>query len=78
MKIYVKVKPSSNKSFVQQVDATHYVVSTTEPPAQGKANVAVIKLLAEHLKLPKRLFSIKRGASSKQKTIEFETNQPLF
>lgn len=78
MKIYVRVKPNSSKNTVEQSDSTHYVVSVNAPPVQGKANAAVLELLAEHLKLPKSLFTIKRGANTKQKTIEIATNQTLF
>ena len=78
VKIFVRVKPNSSKNVVEQIDTTHYLVSTTAPPVQGKANAAVIELLADHLKLAKTLLSIKRGANSKQKTIEISTNQNLF
>ncbi|OGD61499.1 hypothetical protein A3A71_02645 [Candidatus Berkelbacteria bacterium RIFCSPLOWO2_01_FULL_50_28] len=78
MKIFVQVKPNSSKNIVEQIDATHYTVSTTAPPVQGKANAAVIELLAGRLHLAKSLFSIKRGANAKQKTIEVQTNRNLF
>lgn len=78
MKIFVKVKPGSRQNLVEQIDATHYVVLVTAPPVQGKANAAVIELLADHLHLAKSLLSIKRGANTKQKTIEISTNQSLF
>lgn len=78
MKIFVRVKPGASRNGIQQTDATHYEVSTTEPPVQGRANTAVIKQLAEYLKLPKSLFTIKRGANSKQKTIEILTTQKLI
>lgn len=78
MKISVKVKPNSSDNAVEQIDATHYVVSVTAPPVQGKANAAVIELLADHLHLAKSLLSIKRGANTKKKTIEIATNAELF
>ncbi len=78
MKVFVKVKPNSSKNTVEQVDATHYLVSVMAPPVQGKANAAVIELLSKYLKLPKSLFRIKRGANTRQKTIEILTDQPLF
>ncbi|MCR4278243.1 MAG: DUF167 domain-containing protein [Candidatus Berkelbacteria bacterium] len=78
MKIFVKVKPSSRIANVEQIDAKHYLVSVTEPPVGGKANKATIVLLANYLKLPKSLFTIKRGETSKQKTIEIDINQNLF
>lgn len=78
MKIFVKVKPNSNKNNVEYIDAMHYVVSVTVPPVQGRANAVVLDLLAEYLKMPKSLFTIKRGAKTKQKTIEIITNRELL
>jgi len=78
VKIFVKVKPNSSKNLVEQIDATHYIVSTTAPPMQNKANAAVIELLADHLHLAKSLLSVKRGAKIKQKTIELAINGELF
>lgn len=78
MKIFVKVKPNSSSNTVSQIDSNHYLVSTTQPPVQGKANAAVIDLLAKYLNLPKSLLVIKRGETSKQKTVEISTNQKLF
>ena len=78
MKIFVKVKPGASSNQIEQIDATHYVVSTTEPPVKGRANAAVIKQLADYLQLPKSLLAIKRGETAKQKTIEILTDQNLF
>ncbi len=78
MKIFVKVRAGARENKVDQTDATHYVVSVTAPPVRGKANVMLIALLAEHLKLPKSSLAIKRGANTKQKTIDILTNQILL
>lgn len=78
MKVFVKVKPNSSKNAVEQIDAIHYIISTTAPPIQGRANAAVIELLADHLHLAKSLLSIKRGANTKQKTIDVSINRELF
>ncbi len=44
-------------------------VAVTTPPADGKANQAVIKLLAKAWKLPKSSLSVVKGASGRRKTI---------
>ena len=42
----------------------------TAPPVDGAANEALVALLAERLKMPKRAIQIVRGASSRQKMVE--------
>jgi len=41
----------------------------TAPPEGGKANAAVIALLAEAWRLPKSSLSVLKGATSRDKTI---------
>ena len=41
----------------------------TAPPEDGKANDAVIALLASEWRLPKSAFAVIKGASSRQKTL---------
>ncbi len=44
-------------------------VKVTAPPDKGKANAAVIKLIATHIGLPKSSLSIMAGKTSRLKTI---------
>ena len=44
-------------------------VYVCEVPDKGKANEAVIKLLAKSLRLPKSVFAIRSGAGDRNKTI---------
>ncbi len=46
-------------------------VYTTTVPADGAANASVIKLLAEHLDVPKTSIKIIRGTTSRDKVIEY-------
>ena len=43
--------------------------SVTAPPEDGKANDAVIALLAEEWRLPKSAFAVIKGASARSKTV---------
>ena len=70
MKFIIKAKPGCAKNAVEKIDSTHYIVRTTEPPKGGRANTAIISLLAEYLKLPKTALTIKRGLTARQKTVE--------
>ena len=51
MKIQVKVKPGSKTEELSR-EGDSFTIKVKEPPKEGKANQAVIKLLAEHLGVP--------------------------
>jgi len=70
MKIFVKAKANAKKKQVRQVDATHFVVQVKEAPIQGRANRAIINVLAEYFKIAPSRIKIVSGSSSKQKTFE--------
>ncbi len=71
MKIAVKVKPNARQSRVE-VSENGYTVYVTEPPQDNKANRAMIKAMAEYLKVPKSRITIVRGAKSREKLIEIQ------
>ncbi len=48
---------------------TRLKVQVTTVPEDGKANVAVIKLLSKHCKLAKSLFRVTAGATDRDKTL---------
>ena len=70
MKISVSVKTNAKKNAVEVVDAAHYVVRLNAVPVQGKANDALIKLLAAHFDIPRSRITIVSGFSSHTKIIE--------
>ncbi len=47
-------------------------VAVNQPPVEGKANKALIKLLAKSWGLPKTAISVKKGASGRRKTLFIE------
>ena len=69
MKIQVRVKPNSKTEEVSQ-EGDNFVVKVKEPLKEGKANQAVIKLLAEHFGVPQGQVRILSGFKSKNKVIE--------
>lgn len=71
MKIKIKVLPrsSSNEVIGEMADGT-LKIKLTAPPIDGKANEALIKLLAEHFSVPKNKIKLVSGLTSKNKTIE--------
>ena len=77
MRIYVKVTPRAGKNEVLKISEGEYKVKVTAVPEKGKANEAVIKLLAEHFELPKSSICIIGGKSTRVKLIEiFAKVQP--
>ena len=69
MKIQVKVKPNSKTDEVSR-EGDSFIVKVKEPPKEGKANQAVIKLLAEHFGVPHSQVRILSGFRSRSKVIE--------
>ena len=69
MKIQVKVKPNSRIEEVSQ-EGDIFIVRVKEPPKEGKANQAVIKLLAEHFGVSQSQVTILSGFRSKNKIVE--------
>ena len=69
MKIQVKVKANSKTEKVSQ-EGANFIVKVKEPPKEGRANQAVIKLLAEHFELPQSRVRILNGFKSKNKIVE--------
>jgi len=69
MKIQVKVKPNSRTEELSR-EGDSFIIKVKEPPKEGKANQAVIKLLAEHFSVPQSQVRILSGFRSRNKVIE--------
>jgi uncharacterized protein (TIGR00251 family) len=67
--IRVKVTPRSSKNRIAGKEKDFYRVTVTSAPAKGKANNALIELLAEALDVPKREIEIVSGKTGRLKTI---------
>ncbi|HEY4484561.1 MAG TPA: DUF167 domain-containing protein [Candidatus Paceibacterota bacterium] len=70
MKISVKVKTGSKKEEVNKIDDRNFEIRTKSLPIEGKANSAVIKILADYLDIPRSRIKILRGQKSKSKILE--------
>ncbi|HJX68948.1 MAG TPA: DUF167 domain-containing protein, partial [Dehalococcoidia bacterium] len=64
MKIQVKVKPNSKTEEISR-EGNSFVVKVKEPPKEGKANQAVIRLLAERFGVSQSRVKILSGFRSK-------------
>lgn len=74
MKIRVKTKPNSRTEELSQ-GGDSFIVKVKEPPREGKANQAVIKLLAQHFGVPQSQVRIISGLRSRNKVIEVAEEQ---
>ena len=69
MKIQVNVKPNSRTEELGR-EGDSFIVKVKEPPKEGKANQAVIKLLARHFGVSQSQVRILSGFRSRSKVIE--------
>ncbi len=69
----VTVKPGSKKGPLVIEKGDELTVFLRECPIEGKANVALIKLLAEHFDIAKSQITIKTGARGRKKIVEIKT-----
>ena len=70
MIINVKVKPNSKVNQVVRQADDSFLIKTTAPAKENKANEAVIKLLARELGEAKSLIRIIKGFKRRDKIIE--------
>ncbi|MEX0725006.1 MAG: DUF167 domain-containing protein [Planctomycetaceae bacterium] len=63
----VQAQPRAKRVGVTGVHAGRLKVAVAEPPEQGKANAAIIRVLAEALQLKRLQIEITAGASSSHK-----------
>lgn len=70
MKLFVKVKPSAKEEKLETISENQVAIWVKEPPVEGRANEAVIRVLADHFRVPRLSVKIISGRTSKNKIIE--------
>lgn len=74
MRYTIRVTPNASRDKIvedtQEDGSLLYRIAVTVPPEDGKANEAVIKLLAKHLGIAKSSLRIIRGETSRHKVVE--------
>ena len=73
-RVALKVRPRAPSSGVQgvavdNVGRTHLAVRVSAPPEAGKANAALIKLLAKRWRMPQRALEVVSGAGARHKVL---------
>ena len=71
MELDIRVQSRASRNAVE-VDGERITVRVTAAPEGGKANDAVVALLAKRLRVPKRSIRIVRGQRSRNKRISIE------
>lgn len=75
MRIQIHVTPRSRKEGVdieRGAEGSRIRVRVGAPPTDGRANDAVIALMAQRLGLPRRALRVAGGAASRHKWIEVD------
>lgn len=72
MRIFVTAKTKARIERVEEVNKMHFTVSVKQEPIDGKANEAIVKLIAQHLGVPKSALTLRSGATGKHKVFEME------
>lgn len=75
MRLDLKVVPGASRTRVAGWFGERLKIQVAVPPERGKANAAVIELLAGLLGLPKSAVRLVAGASSPQKTVEIAAGE---
>lgn len=66
---FVRATPRGRRNAIEGVRAGALLITVTAVPEDGAANTAIIALLAKALKLPKGAIEIRRGQTSRDKTV---------
>jgi uncharacterized protein (TIGR00251 family) len=68
----IKVKPGSREEDLTELPDGSWLARVKAPPVDGKANAALIALVAAHFGLRKAQVNIKSGAGGRQKLVQLE------
>ena len=64
------IQPGAKKTEIAGLHGDALKIRLSAPPVDGKANEALVKFVAEALKLPKSAVNLKSGQTSRRKVLE--------
>ena len=71
-RIYVTVKPNAKRADITPISDTEFRVAVPAPAQNGKANEALVEILAGYFGVPKSTITILRGHSARKKLVELQ------
>ena len=69
-RLRLRVSPEASRSEIAGCHGDAWKVRVAAPPEAGKANAAVLRLLAEKLGLPRRALRLVSGHRAREKVVE--------
>ena len=66
------IQPGAKKTEIAGLHGDALKIRLAAPPVDGKANEALVKFVAEALKLPKSAVNLKSGQASRRKVLEVQ------
>ncbi len=69
VRLAVRVQPRAKRTEVRGVRAGELIVAVTAPPADGAANAALVKYLAQRLAVAKSRIELVRGSKGRSKIL---------
>lgn len=69
MKILARVTPGAREEKIEKTENGDFKISVKEPPIKGRANKAVIEVIAEYFNVNSSQVEIVSGKFSRQKVI---------
>jgi len=67
MKLFIAVKPKSKEESVEKIDDKHFIARVKAPARDGKANEAVVHILAKYFDISPSQVEIVSGHTSRKK-----------
>ena len=71
-RLRVRVSPGARRTEIAGRHGDGWKVRVAAPPEDGRANEAVLRLLAERLGLPRRSVTIVSGHTAREKVVELD------
>lgn len=72
VRLHVRVTPRAGRDCIEGLHAGVLRVRLAAPPVEGRANEALVRLLARALDLPARDIRLLRGETARAKLVEIE------
>ena len=72
MELQIRVRPRAGRNTVEVGDGGQVTVRVTAVPERGRANEAVVALLAKKLGIPKSSVTLVRGLASRHKVVRLD------